>query len=315
MTEQISIIVPLFEERENVSPLVAELQKVLDAQSRPFEIILVDDGSKDGTFDAIREEAVKDGRVIGLRLRRNCGQAAAMKAGIDRARGQICITMDGDLQHSPEHIPQFIKKIEEGYDLVCGYRFQRDDAFLRRFPSRVANSIARKFSSLQLTDFGSTYRAYRTDVVKALPVYGEMHRFVPVFVGLVTDRITQIPIQLQPRLHGSSKYGLGRAFRVISDLVVLLFFSSFFSRPIHIFGYMSIALGITGFGILLWLTGNKIVGNISIMEYGPLFTLGVLLCLVAGQLFTTGVVCEYLVRIYYNDAEPYSIGEETTSAT
>ncbi|MDY7036952.1 MAG: glycosyltransferase, partial [Thermodesulfobacteriota bacterium] len=228
------------------------------------------------------------------------------------AQGEICITMDGDLQHDPRQIPAFLKQINNGYDLVCSYRTRRKDNFLRRFPSRVANYIARKFSKLTVRDFGSGYWACRTSLAKRIPIYGEMHRFIPVFVGMETERITEIPISLYPRLHGRSKYGLGRTFRVFSDLLLLLFFASFFSRPIHIFGYIAVLLGLPGFIILGWLSLAKLFGRILIIDYGPMFVLGVMLCLVAVQVFTTGIVCEYLIRIYYSgSARPYRVAETT----
>ena len=312
MKNLVSIIVPLYNEEQNVPVLISKIREVLESEKVLFEIILVDDGSRDGTFETIKQEAAKDSRVMGLRFRRNHGQTVAIKAGIEHASGKICITMDGDMQHDPGHIPEFLKKMSDGYDLVCSYRFQRKDAFLRRFPSKVANYLARKFSKVNVKDFGSTYRAYQTSLAKEMPIYGEMHRFIPVFVGMLTDRITEIPISLQPRLYGQSKYGLGRTFRVLSDLVVLLFFSGFFNRPIHIFGYISVILGVPGFIILLWLSLAKLYGYITIMDYGPIFVLGVMLCLVAAQMFTTGIVCEYLIRIYYNDKrKPYSLAETT----
>ena len=308
----LSIIVPLFNEAENVPLFIDRVQYVLENEGFPYELILVDDGSKDQTFDLIKNAADKDKRIKGIRFRRNNGQTPAIKAGIDAAKGDICITMDGDLQHDPEEIPKFVNKLKEGYDLVCSYRFQRKDAFIRRFPSRIANLIGRKISKMDLHDFGSTFRAYKTDLAKEIPLYGEMHRFIPIFAGTITDAITEIPISLQPRIHGQSKYGLDRTFRVFSDLLFLVFFVSFFNRPIHIFGYISIGLGFPGFLILSWLSTAKLLGYIEIMNYGPLFMLGVMLCLVAGQIFVVGVVCEYLVRIYYNDTHrPYSISETT----
>lgn len=313
MTELVSIVVPVYNEEEIVLDLLQALREVLEGEGLSYELILVDDGSRDRTFDLIREQAARDSRIVGLRFRRNCGQTTAIKAGFDAARGDVCITLDGDLQHDPKAIPEFLAKIREGYDLVCSYRFQRSDAFLRRFPSRVANGIARRVSGVDVKDFGSTYRAYRTAVVKDMPIYGEMHRFIPVFVSMVTDRICEIPIRLRPRPRGQSKYGLSRTFRVFSDLLVLLFFSKFFSRPIHIFGYMALLLGLPGFGILSYLGLGKLFGGIQIMAYGPLLVLGVLLCLVAAQFFTTGIVCEYLIRIYF-DSEgrtPYSLAETT----
>lgn len=311
MTRLVSIVAPMRDEEENVKPFINTVRQTMEEAGMPFEIILVDDGSRDRTFRNIREEAGIDSRVKGISFRRNFGQTQALRAGLDHATGEISVTMDGDLQHAPEYIPQLVRKIEEGYDLVCSYRAGRKDAFLRRFPSKIANILARKFSTLKVKDFGSTYRAYRTEVIKDIPVYGEMHRFIPVFVNMATERITEIPISIRPRTSGKSKYGLGRTIRVASDLMLLLFFSGFFSRPIHIFGYIAMLLGLPGFGILSWLAARKIFLGIPIMEYGPLFVLGVMLCLVAIQLFTTGIVCEYLVRIYYNERKSYAVAETT----
>ena len=315
MKNLISIIVPLFNEEENIPILLQDVQEVMAAENLAFEIILVDDGSSDGTYKVIKGQAAKDSRINGIRFRRNHGQTAAIMAGIELARGEVCITMDGDLQHDPGQIQEFLAKIKEGYDIVCSYRHKRDDAFLRRFPSRVANYVARKFSGHELKDFGSTFRAYRTSVAREMPIYGEMHRFIPVFAGMLTDRITEIPITLKPRLHGTSNYGLSRTFRVFSDLIVLLFFAGFFNRPSHIFGYISIMLGLPGFAILSWLSINKVFRQVPIMDSGPLFFLGVMLSLVAVQLFTTGIVCEYLVRIYYkkDNRQPYSLADTTFS--
>ncbi|MBN2283471.1 MAG: glycosyltransferase family 2 protein [Deltaproteobacteria bacterium] len=313
MNNFISIVVPLYNERENVPILVKEIGTVLDEEERPFELVLVDDGSSDGTFEAVREAARHDDRVRGVRLSRNHGQTTAIKAGIEHASGRICITMDGDLQHDPAHIPALLRGIDDGYDLVCSYRYKRDDAFLRRFPSRVANGIARWFSRVPVRDFGSTFRACRTDIMRDIPIYGEMHRFIPVFAGMLTDRITEIPITLRKRQHGRSKYGLGRTFRVFSDLIAILFFARFFTRPIHIFGYISLLLGLPGLVILGWLSGAKILGLIEIKDYGPLFILGVLLMLVSGQVLTMGIVCEYLTRIYYGNEKhrSYVVAERT----
>ena len=262
MNQGISIIVPLFNEEQNVTIFAERLRKVLESCQENFEVIFVDDGSTDHTFDRIRDEYGKDKRFHGLRFRKNCGQTAAIKAGIERANGEICITMDGDLQHDPGQIPEFVDKMREGYDLVCSYRFRRDDAFIRRFPSKVANAIARRFSGLHIQDFGSTYRAYRTELAKQIPIYGEMHRFIPVFMAMKTSHITELPIKLQPRIHGTSSYGFGRTFRVLSDLVLLLFFSGFFNRPIHIFGYISVLTGVPGFLILGWLGIGKLLGRL-----------------------------------------------------
>ncbi len=312
MNETISVIVPLLDEAENLPLLLQALRDVMAANAYQYEIVLVDDGSSDDTWRIIAEEATQDARVVGVRLGRNFGRTPALRAGFDRAKGDICITMDGDLQHDPRHIPEFVQKIMDNYDMVSGYRHRRNDAFLRRFPSKIANYFARRFSRLSLQDFGTGYCAYRSKIIKDVPLYGEMHRFTPVFVNMLTARITEIPIVLRPRLHGKSKFGLSRTFRVYSDLLVVLVFARFFSRPIHVFGYMALLLGIPGFGILAWLTLNKLLWGLKIFNYGPLFMLGVLLCLVSVQLLTTGVVCEYLVRIYYSgQRKSYSISETT----
>jgi glycosyltransferase involved in cell wall biosynthesis len=312
MTRLISIIAPMHDEEENVRPFLQAIRDTLEAAKLSFEVILVDDGSRDGTYRIIAEEAARDCRVKGLSFRRNFGQTTAIRAGFDHAAGDIIVTMDGDLQHDPQYIPQFVQQIEEGHDLVCGYRVNRNDGFLRRFPSKVANSLARYLSKVRVKDFGSTYRAYRAEVIRDIPIYGEMHRFIPVFVNMVSDRIAELPMSVKPRLHGRSKYGLGRTFRVLSDLLVLLFFSGFFSRPIHIFGYIAALLGLPGVGILGWLGTRKLLWGTPIMNYGPLLMLGALLCLVAVQLLTTGIVCEYLVRIYFSgERRSYSIAHKT----
>jgi glycosyltransferase involved in cell wall biosynthesis len=309
MNELISIVVPLHNEADSVPPLVAEILNAIP--SLRFEVLLVDDGSTDETFAAVRRASASDARLRGIRLRRNFGQAAAIKAGIDSARGTILITMDGDLQHDPAAIPAFLEAMAKGSDMVCSFREHRDDGLLRRFPSSVANLLARLLTGLKLRDFGSTFRAYRTDVARELPIYGEMHRFIPVFGGMLTNRITEVPIRCRPRRHGRTNYPLSRTLRVISDLFTLSFFFSFFNRPIHIFGYIAALLGLPGIGILAWLTFHKIVNGISIMDRGPLFFLGVMLTLVSGQMLTTGIVCEYLLRIYYRgeSRRPYSTAE------
>ena len=313
MKPEASIIIPLYNEGANISRLLEKLCTVLEQENILFEILLIDDGSRDGTFEKIQEAAKADPRIRGIQFRRNHGQTAALMAGFDHAQGDICITMDGDLQHDPKYIPDLLEAMYQGYDLVCSYRDKRNDPLMRRIPSKAANYIARKISRLNIRDFGSTYRAYDTHLVKEIPIYGEMHRFLPIFISMLTNKICEIPIRLLPRVAGKSKYGLGRTFRVFSDLWALFFFSGFFNRPIHIFGYLSILFGLPGFLILSCLSIAKISGNIEIMDYGPLFILGVLLCMVAVQTITTGVVCEYLIRIYYNneDRRPYSIAKKT----
>lgn len=307
----VSIVVPLKNEERNVPVLIEKLRDAMKGLAVPYELILVDDGSTDETFAAISRASAEGSDCVGIRLRRSFGQTTAMQAGFDRAKGNICITLDGDLQHDPADIPKFLEKLGQGFDMVCSYREGRNDGLMRRIPSKFANWLARKLSSVTVRDFGSTFRAYRTDVIREISIHGEMHRFIPVFVSMISSRITEVPIEVKTRLYGKSNYGISRTFRVVSDLIVLLFFSKFFGRPIHIFGYISFALGIPGLLLGSALVVRKLALGVPILANGPLFTLAVSLCLVAVQLLTTGVVCEYLVRILYRRAgtRPYSVGE------
>ena len=244
----VSVVVPILDERNNLEQLHAEITAAMQAgvKSGSYEILYVDDGSQDGSRAILAALHASDPHVRVVCLRRNFGQTAAMSAGFDRARGKVIVTLDGDLQNDPADIPALLARLDEGYDLVTGWRRDRKDAFFpRRLPSLIANWIIRRITRVKVHDYGCMLKAYRSDIAKSLRLYGEMHRFIPVFAGMLTSRITEIPITLKPRLHGDSSYGLSRTFRVFSDLLVLLFFAGFFNRPI------ALALLIAGFLTLL----------------------------------------------------------------
>src|SRR5207245_4545852 len=221
---QFSIVVPFFNEQENIPPLYMRLTEVMDGIGEPYELVFVDDGSKDNTFKVLSDIYEHDRRVNIVRLRRNFGQTAALKAGFDFARGEIIISMDGDLQHDPEEIPRFLEKIEEGYDLVSGWRYARRDHWLmRQLPSRVANWMMAKLSGIDLHDFGTTLKAYRREIIQEIQLYGELHRFIPALAASTGAQITEVPITYLQRKSGKSNYGIGRHIRVLLYLIIVKF--------------------------------------------------------------------------------------------
>src|SRR5881628_1880500 len=238
---QYSIVVPFFNEQENIPPLYMKLTEVMDGIGEPYELVFVDDGSKDDSFKVLTEIYEHDRRVNLVRLRRNFGQTPALKAGFDFARGEVIISMDGDLQHDPEEIPRFLEKIEEGYDLVSGWRHNRRDHWLmRQLPSRAANWMMAKLSGIDLHDFGTTFKAYRREIIQEIQLYGELHRFIPALAAGAGARIAEIPIKNPPRQNGKSNYGLSRAFRVFLDLLSTKFLLDYSTRPLHFFGFFGL---------------------------------------------------------------------------
>src|SRR3954447_14183139 len=232
-----SIVVPLHNEQENVTDLYDRLKAVMETHGESFEIVLVDDGSSDHTFAMLREIAAVDSRVTVVKLRRNFGQTAGLAAGFDHARGEYVIAMDGDLQHDPADIPLFLEKLAEGYDIVSGWRKVRIDNFvMRRVPSRIANWLMAKLSGVDIHDFGTTFKAYRRDLLQQVPLYGEMHRFIPALASWHGATICEIPIKNINRERGVSHYGIGRTFRVFFDLLTIRFLLRYLSRPLHFFG-------------------------------------------------------------------------------
>src|SRR6059058_1689832 len=272
-----SIVVPFYSEQENIPPLYMKLTEVMDGIGEPYELVFVDDGSKDNTFKVLSDIYEHDRRVNVVRLRRNFGQTAALKAGFDFARGEVIISLDGDLQHDPAEIPRFVEKIEEGYDLVSGWRYQRKDAWLtRQVPSRVANWMMAKLSGIELHDFGTTFKAYRREIIQEIQLYGELHRFIPALAGSSGAKIAEVPIENLQRKSGRSHYEIGRTIRVFLDLIIVKFLLDYSTRPLQFFGLLGVA-GM-GLGSLLacFLAYEKFSLHQAIMaEHGPLMMLAV----------------------------------------
>src|ERR1700726_4491128 len=241
-TIRYSVVVPFFNEQENIPPLYMKLTEVMDALGESYELVFVDDGSRDNTFKVLSDIYEHDHRVNLVRLRRNFGQTAGLKAGFDFARGEIIISMDGDMQHDPEEIPRFLEKIEEGYDLVSGWRYQRRaHGLVRRVPSRVANWLMAKLSGIDLHDFGTTFKAYRREILQEIQLYGELHRFIPALASSTGARIAEVPISNPDRKTGKSNYGIGRTIRVFFDLIMVKFLLDYSTRPLQLFGLLGLA--------------------------------------------------------------------------
>jgi glycosyltransferase involved in cell wall biosynthesis len=296
-----SIVVPFYNEQENIPPLYMKLTEVMDGVGEPYELVFVDDGSHDDTFKVLSEIYEHDRRVNLVRLRRNFGQTPALKAGFDFARGEIIISMDGDLQHDPEEIPRFLEKIEEGYDLVSGWRHHRRDHWLmRQVPSRTANWMMAKLSGIDLHDFGTTFKAYRREIIQEIQLYGELHRFIPALASSTGARIVEVPIENLQRKNGKSNYGIGRTIRVFLDLIIVKFLLDYSTRPLQFFGLLG--LGGTGLGSLLgcYLLYEKFYLNRPIMtEHGPLMLLAVALFISGAQFVSMGLLGEIIARTYY----------------
>jgi glycosyltransferase involved in cell wall biosynthesis len=296
-----SIVVPFYNEQENIPPLYMKLTEVMDALGEPFEMVFVDDGSKDDTFKVLCEIYEHDRRVNLVRLRRNFGQTSALKAGFDFARGEIIISMDGDLQHDPEEIPRFLEKIEEGFDLVSGWRFQRKDHWLtRRLPSRAANWMMAKLSGIELHDFGTTFKAYRREIIQEIQLYGELHRFIPALASSAGAKITEVPIANLQRKSGKSNYGIGRTIRVFLDLIIVKFLLDYSTRPLQFFGLLGMSGAGLGSLLALFLAYEKIYLHKPIMtEHGPLMMLAVALFIGGVQFLSMGLLGELIARTYY----------------
>jgi len=302
-TLSLSIVVPMYKEEENAARLVERVHQGMADYTAPWELILVDDGSPDGTVKAIRETQTQWGTHVRLiELQRNFGQTAAMQAGIDAARGELIVTMDGDLQNDPTDIPRMVDElIERDLDLLQGWRVKRQDAAIqRKLPSKIANRLIAKVSGVALHDYGCSLKVYRASVLKQVRLYGEMHRFIPVWVAGVTSpsRIGETPVTHHAREFGESKYGISRTFRVILDLISVFFFLRYRSRPGHFFGSLGLVAGTVGSLLLSWLLFVKVALGEDIGNR-PMLMIGVFLILMAFQFLTTGVIAEMLSRIYF----------------
>jgi glycosyltransferase involved in cell wall biosynthesis len=304
-----SIVVPFQNEEENVTVLYARLKQVMEQVGDSFELVLVDDGSNDRTYKLLEEIAAVDSRVLVVKLRRNFGQTSALSAGFDHATGEFILAMDGDLQHDPNDIPAFLEKLDEGYDVVSGWRKTRiDNFFLRRIPSACANWLMARLSGIPLHDFGTTFKAYRREVIQNIPLYGEMHRFIPALASWYGASICEIPIRNAVRERGRSHYGLGRTFRVFFDLMTIRFLLKYMSRPLHFFGGFGALSMLVGSCMAAVLLGIKIFNpQIDVMHtHGPMFVIGSVLIVAGIQLVALGLLGELQVRHYYSSQHPAS---------
>jgi glycosyltransferase involved in cell wall biosynthesis len=306
-----SIVVPFHNEEESVTTLYDRLKEVMEHVGESFELVFVDDGSNDRTCRLLEEIAAVDSRVLVVKLRRNFGQTSALAAGFDHAEGEFILAMDGDLQHDPGEIPLFLEKLEEGYDVVSGWRRERVDNFvMRRIPSRCANWLMAKLSGVSIHDFGTTFKAYRREVIHNIPLYGEMHRFIPALASWYGASICEVPITNVSRAGGRSHYGIGRTFRVFFDLMTIRFLLKYMTRPLHFFGLFG-ALGIlSGSGLSMFLLVLKIVTHQHVMdEHGPLFVIAGVLILAGIQLLAIGLLGELQVRHYHSATQraPYTV--------
>jgi glycosyltransferase involved in cell wall biosynthesis len=307
-----SIVVPFHNEEENVTALYARLKQIMEQIGETFELVFVEDGSSDRTYKLLEEIAAVDSRVLVVKLRRNFGQTSALAAGFDHSSGEYILSMDGDLQHDPNEIPNFLEKLEEGYDVVSGWRKDRIDNFvMRRIPSRCANWLMAKLSGVDIHDFGTTFKAYRREVIQNIPLYGEMHRFIPALASWYGASICEIPIKNHMRERGKSHYGIGRTFRVFFDLLTIRFLLKYMSRPLHFFGSFG-ALGIVAGSIISSiLLGLKILHpHQNVMdEHGPLFVIAGVMIVAGIQMLAIGLLGELQVRHYYTNQQrtPYAI--------
>lgn len=298
-----SIVVPVYNEEENIDALHRSLTSALKKIKKIYEIILVDDGSHDQTLEKARNIASEDSKVQVVSLRRNFGQTAAMAAGFDHASGSVIIPMDGDLQNDPSDIPKLLEKIEEGYDVVSGWRKDRKDAFFSRtLPSMIANWLISNITGVHLHDYGCTLKAYRQEVIRHLSLYGEMHRFIPALASLGGAKVTEIPVSHHPRQHGVSKYGISRTFKVILDLITVKFLLSYSTMPMRLFGPL-------GFGAIFLsvLSGMaslymKFFDELS-LNRNPLFLLSILVFFIGVQLVSLGLIAEINVRTYHESQD------------
>lgn len=310
---KLSVVIPIYNEEENLNKLHEELTSVLTDANFSYEIIWVNDGSRDDSLTILGPIAKMDKNSKIIDFVRNFGQTAAMSAGIKYATGDIIIPMDADLQNDPLDIPKFLKKIEEGYDVVSGWRKYRKDAFLlRKIPSWIANIIIANITGVHIHDYGCSMKAYRREIIQGVSLYGEMHRFIPAYAKWYGGSVTEIIVNHRPRIHGVTKYGISRTFRVLLDLILIKFLSKYMNRPIHFFGglgFISLTLGGTAAAVSVYL---KLFYSVSFITT-PLPIFSAMLVIVGVQLIAMGVIAEMLMRVYYESQgkQPYSIKKMT----
>ena len=299
MPGMVSVVVPVYNEQDNVGPLLDALRDALEGLGRPYELIVVDDGSTDATVARLREAIGRVHTLRVVRLRGNFGQTAALAAGFDLARGELIVTMDGDRQNDPADIPRVIDKLKEGYDVASGWRRDRQDSFWsRRLPSQLANALISWITGVHLHDYGCGLKVYRREILRDIALYGEMHRFLPALARWVGASVAEVPVTHWPRRSGVSKYGLGRTVRVLLDLLTVKFLMSYWTRPIQIFGLLGLVTGGAGFLLAAVLSYQRIVQGISLANR-PILLLAVLLVVVGFQFVSMGLLGEMLVRTYH----------------
>ncbi|MGH2921427.1 MAG: glycosyltransferase family 2 protein [Gaiellaceae bacterium] len=303
----ISVVVPVHEEERSVALLYEELQAALDPLGEPWEAVFVDDGSTDGTFAALTRLHARTENIRVVRLRRNFGKSAALAAGFAQAGGETVVTIDGDLQDDPAEIPHLLAKLDEGFDLVSGWKAKRHDPWRRRILSRLFNTVTGRVSGLRLHDMNCGLKAYRADVVRGLRIYGELHRFLPVLAHYRGYRVAELPVNHRPRPHGRSRYGLERYTRGFLDLLTVSFMGRYRHRPLHLFGGLGLLLGLVGTGLLVYLTVLKATGQA--IGHRPLLTLGVLLVVVGLQFFSLGLISE-LITSHHEERTAEREGED-----
>jgi glycosyltransferase involved in cell wall biosynthesis len=296
---ELSVVIPIRNEAPSLVELHRELTATLAAWGRPYEIIIVDDGSTDESFETLSRLQAGDAHLRVIRFRRNFGQTAAFSAGFDYARGRIIVTSDGDLQNDPRDIPAMVERLERGFDIVCGWRKDRKDAFIsRKLPSTIANRLISAATGVRLHDYGCSLKVFRAEVVKSLKLYGEMHRFLPAIASEQGVLIDEVVVNHRARQHGRSKYGIGRTIRVILDLVTVKFLLSYSTRPLQIFGLIGISMGLVGGLISGWLAYQRLIEAESLSNR-PLLLLGILLISTGFQLVTLGLLAEIQARTYH----------------
>ncbi len=309
----LSVVIPMYNEEKSVKKLYAKLLKHLDPLKKSYEIVFIDDGSIDKTLKLLLELQKDDKRIKIVKLRGNFGQTSALAAGFDHSIGEVIVSMDGDLQHDPSDIKKLLKKMDEGYDIVSGWRKDRvDNLILRKIPSKIANYMMAKLTKVDIHDFGTTLKAYRRDVIQSIRLYGQFHRFIPALASEVGATITEVPIKNIMRKHGKSNYGIFRTFTVFFDLIRIKFLLSYMSKPLQVFGLVGILMLLAGGGVFSYLTFLKYAygTGYGLMEYrAPLFIMSVFLMVSGIQLFTMGLLGEIIVKSLYDSGkkQPYYV--------
>ena len=305
----LSLVIPVYNEEESLPHLIPEIHEALSGTGLTYEVFLIDDGSRDRSWEIMQEYAARDPSLVVARFRRNFGQTAAMQAGFDAARGAVVVTLDADLQNDPHDIPAMIAKLHEGYDLVAGWRADRKDRFInRRLPSMIANWLISRTTNVRLHDYGCTTKAIRREVVKEIKLYGEMHRFIPAIASFVGADVYEMKVNHRARQFGSSKYGIGRTLRVVLDLFTVLFLKAYLVRPMQVFGLWGLLTGGVGFLLLVYLSFMRIVFHHELADR-PVLLLGIMLVLVGFQLLALGLVADVVGRTYHEaqNKPPYYV--------